>query len=137
MNAAIQFLWGKIDGYKDKEESILDIYLDAKLAIEIALGEATTGKETQLLKTLEELKEIAEKTPFNDYNIYELHNWIIELKENTYWRDYIKIQDEKISRTEIKKWCNETYNEIRALLLATNLIDLNIGSSGKQSTAEV
>ena len=133
MKTEIAYLWNKIDGYRDKEENILDIFIDAELAFLIAIADEYKDQKKQVLEDrLLDIQSLMKETPFFRFNIYELDYWIHELKENTYWRDTITINDKEIKREKIKEWCNQTYNTLRYYLLSTGIVDLDIGESGKQ-----
>ena len=133
MKPEIAHLWNKIDNYPDKEESILNIFDDAELAFLIAIADMKDEKKKKVLEEkLVDIQDLMAETPFFDYDIYELHYWIEELKTNTYWRDKIEINNRQIQRTQIKEWCHETYNTLRYYLLSTGVVDFNIGQSGEQ-----
>lgn len=133
MKPEITHLWNKIDNYPDKEMDILNIFDDAELAFLSAIDDTNDKTKLELYNDkLSQIQELMAKTPFFDYDIYELHEWIQELKTNTYWRDKIEIDNKKIQRTDIKKWCHTTYNTLRLFLLSTGIVDLGIGESGKQ-----
>ena len=132
LKAEIAHLWNKIDTYPDKELDILNIFNDSELAFLIAMDNAPNkAKKNLYVERLGQIQALMKKTPFG-YNIYELHYWIQEFRENTFWRDNITINGKHISRTKINKWCNDTYNILRYYLLSTGVVDLNIGESGKQ-----
>ncbi len=132
MKAEIGHLWNKIDNYPDKELDILNIFNDSELAFLIAIDhEANTKKLEDYKIKLAQIQSLMKQTPFG-YNIYELHLWIEEFKQNTYWRDNIMVDSKNLSRKEIKKWCNNTYNTLRYYLISTGVVDLNIGESGQQ-----
>lgn len=137
MKPEIAHLWNKIDNYSDKEMDILNIFDDAELAFLSAIDDTADKQKLEVYNDkLSQIQELMAKTPFFDYDIYELHEWIQELKANTYWRDKVEIDNKKIQRTEIKKWCHTTYNTLRYFLLSTGVVDLNIGESGKQPIEE-
>ncbi|KKM97915.1 hypothetical protein LCGC14_1163290 [marine sediment metagenome] len=136
MKGEIAYLWNKIDGYKDKEENILDIFIDAELAFLIAIDDEHKDQKKEVLQDkLIQIQSKMKKTPFG-FDIYELDYWIHELKENSYWRDTITINDKKIEREQLKEWCYESYNTLRYFLLSTGVVDLDIGASGKQPKSD-
>ena len=136
MKAEIAHLWSKIDSYNDAELDILNIFNDAELAFLIAIdNESNAKKKEDYGLKLVEIQSLMKKTPIG-YDIYELHSWIEEFHNNTFWRDNIKINGKKISRHKIKKWCNDSYNTLRFYLISTGVVDLNIGESGKQPKKE-
>ncbi len=136
MRAEIAHLWSKIDSYPDKELDILNIFNDSELAFLIAIDhESNPEKKKDYAIKLAQIQSLMKKTPLG-YDIYELHSWIQEFQNNTFWRDNIKINDKKISRKKIKKWCNDAYNTLRYYLLSAGVVDLNIGESGTQPKDE-
>lgn len=137
MKPEIAHLWNKIDNYPDKEENMLDIFLDAELAFLTAIDDVKGKKKTELEGKLVDIQDLMKETPFFKFDIWELDYWIKELKESTYWRDKIHINNKQIQRIDIKKWCNTTYNTLRYFLLSTGVVDLGIGDSGKQPKADV
>ena len=133
MKQEIAYLWNKIDAYQDKEQDILNIFIDAELAFLIAIDDAEDPKKKEILEDkLSQIQDMMKQTPFFNWDLYELNYWINELKDSTYWRDTITINNKRIERTRIKQWCLETYNTLRYFLLSTGVVDLGIGASGKQ-----
>lgn len=128
----VEHLWNKIDTYPDKELDILNIFNDSELAFLITIdNEIKPEKLIECNTKLAQIQGLMQKTPFG-MDIYELHSWIVEFRNNTYWRDYIQIEGKAISRKKIKKWCYDSYNILRYYLISAGVVDLNIGASGKQ-----
>ena len=50
MKNEIAYLWNKIDNYQDKEEYILDIFMDAELAFQIAIDDMKDEKKKEILE---------------------------------------------------------------------------------------
>ncbi len=128
----IDYLWQKIESYPSKIDSILEIFADGELALNLAVENADDVLTKKKYQTaLDELNLVKASSGFSEMDIYELVEFYNEIKHRN-WRDKIMYDGERVELAVIKNFIMNNYNSIRYQLIKAGITDYGIGKSGVQ-----
>lgn len=132
----LDYLFEKIENYKNRTDDIINIFLDAELAYKLAIeNEENPDKKRLFEKKLNNLVDYKEKTGFNGMDLYELKECYREISKRSF-RHKITFQGEHISKLKIIEYFDRLYQNIRYDLMNSVFITYQTGTSGKQPTDE-